>query len=173
MNNLFFRSTRRVLKGAASLMPDDLYLAFSHRRRIGRFPNMKRPKAFNEMILMRCLQPDPRWSSLADKLRVREYVRERIGEKYLIPLLAAPDVFTKDVFDSLPSSFVMKANHGSNFVEVVWDKSKRSFEELRRIAGSEVDPEKRTSILWSRRCRLWSSIVPRTRRNSGRTWSSW
>jgi hypothetical protein len=135
MNNLFFRSTRRVLKGAASLMPDDLYLAFSHRRRIGRFPNMKRPKAFNEMILMRCLQPDPRWSSLADKLRVREYVRERIGEKYLIPLLAAPDVFTKDVFDSLPSSFVMKANHGSNFVEVVWDKSKRSFEELRRIAG--------------------------------------
>ncbi|WP_244145212.1 hypothetical protein, partial [Paraburkholderia tuberum] len=29
----------------------------------------------------------------------------------------------------------------------------------------EVDPQKRTSILWRRRCRLWPSIVPRTRRN--------
>ena len=135
MNNFFFRGTRRVLKGAALLMPDNWYLAFSHRRRIGRFPNLKRPSAFNEMILMRCLNPDPRWSSLADKLSVREYVKERIGEQYLIPLIAAPGAFTKQVFDSLPASFVMKANHGSNFVEVVWDKSKTSFEELRRIAG--------------------------------------
>jgi TupA-like ATPgrasp len=134
MNNLFSSSTRRLLKGAASLMPDELYLALSHRRRIGRFPHMKRPATFNEMILMRCLHPDPRWSTLTDKLRVREYVRERIGEQHLIPLLAAPDVFTKEVFDSLPSSFVMKASHGSGFVEMVWDKSRTSFEELRRLA---------------------------------------
>jgi hypothetical protein len=134
MNNRFLGGTRRMLKGAALLMPDDLYLAFSHRRRIGRFPDMKRPKAFNEMILMRCLQPDPRWRRLADKLSVREYVRERVGEKYLVPLLATPDALTRDVFDALPSAFVMKANHGSNFVEVVRDKSNRTYEELRRIA---------------------------------------
>ncbi|MGF6812667.1 hypothetical protein OKW30_007884 [Paraburkholderia sp. Clong3] len=41
------------------------------------------------------------------------------------------------------------------------------------LSASEVDPEKRTSILWRRRCRLWASIVPRTRRNFGRKWSGW
>jgi hypothetical protein len=37
----------------------------------------------------------------------------------------------------------------------------------------EIDPKKRTSILWRRRCRLWPSIVPRTRRNFVRNWSNW
>jgi hypothetical protein len=125
---------KQSLQYGASLLPDELYLAFSHRRRIGRFPRLKHPRAFNEMILARCLRPDPRWRDLTDKLTVRDYVRERIGERYLIPLLAAPDAFTREVFDRLPSSFVMKASHGSGFVEVVWDKSKRSFEELSRLA---------------------------------------
>ncbi|WP_042292519.1 ATP-grasp fold amidoligase family protein [Paraburkholderia mimosarum] len=134
MSNGLSSSTRRLIKGAAVLMPDEWYLTLSHRRSIGRFPQMKRPTTFNEIILTRCLRPDPRWTTLTDKLSVRQYVMERIGEQYLIPLLAAPDVFTKEVFDSLPSSFVMKASHGSGFVEVVRDKSKRSFEELRRLA---------------------------------------
>ncbi len=116
------------------LMPDHVFLAVSHRRKIGRFPKFGNPETFNELILDRCLHPNPRWSKLADKLAVRDYVRDRIGEKYLIPLIAAPDVFTQEIFNSLPASFVMKANHGSAFVEIVWDKSKRSFDELRAIA---------------------------------------
>ncbi|RDU99599.1 ATP-grasp fold amidoligase family protein [Trinickia dinghuensis] len=132
---------KQSLKSGASMLPDKLYLALSHRRRIGRFPRFRNPIAFNEMILSRCLRPDPRWRDLTDKLSVRDYVRDRIGEPHLIPLLAAPDVFTKEIFDRLPPSFVMKANHGSGFVEVVWDKSKRSFHELRHMAEKwlEID----------------------------------
>lgn len=96
---------------------------------------MAHPSTFNEMILKRCLNADPRWKALTDKLAVRDYVRDRIGERHLIPLLATPDVFTQQVFDALPASFVMKANHGSGFVEVVRDKSKRSFEELNLLAN--------------------------------------
>ncbi|TGU13892.1 ATP-grasp fold amidoligase family protein, partial [Mesorhizobium sp. M2D.F.Ca.ET.153.01.1.1] len=61
-------------------------------------------------------------------------VARKLGEKHVIPLLAAPDVFTREVFDALPNSFVMKANHGSSYVEVVRDKSARSFEQLRELA---------------------------------------
>ncbi|WP_368672692.1 ATP-grasp fold amidoligase family protein [Trinickia sp. EG282A] len=122
------------LRRAKYLLPDHVFLALSHRRKIGRFPRFRNPETFNELILARCLHPNPRWSRLADKLAVRDYVRDRIGEKYLIPLIAAPDVFTQEIFNSLPASFVMKANHGSAFVEIVWDKSKRSFDELRAIA---------------------------------------
>jgi hypothetical protein len=38
------------------------------------------------------------------------------------------------VFEALPSSFVMKANHGCAFVEVVRDKSQTSFEALSQLA---------------------------------------
>lgn len=114
--------------------PDVLFVWLSHRRRVGRFPNLASPVTYNEFILRRCLRPEPRWTTLTDKLAVREYVKERIGEKHLVPLICVPETFTSAVFDALPSSFVMKANHGSGFVKIVRDKSETSYESLRRLA---------------------------------------
>ena len=128
-------TANRLLHGVKHFLPDYVFLLLSHRRRVGRFPNLKNAATFNEMILDRCLHPDPRWSALTDKLGVREYVKSKVGEKHLIPLLAAPDTFTQEVFDSLPASFVMKANHGCGFVKVVWDKSDTSFEKLNQLAN--------------------------------------
>jgi hypothetical protein len=146
-----------VLHGIKRFLPDPVFLFLSHRRRVGRFPNLKRATTFNEIILNRCLHPDPRWSMLADKLAVREYVRSKLGEKYLIPLLAAPDLFTRDVFDSLPASFVMKANHGCGFVKVVREKSEVSFEQLRQLADEWLS----TNFYFASRERHYRSIKPR------------
>lgn len=121
---------RRVKEAAKSMLPDALFLSLLHHKCIGRYPNLLRPTTFNEKILQRSLRPDPRYINLTDKLLVREYIAAKIGEKHLIPLIAAPDVFTREIFDALPSAFVMKANHGSSFVEVVRDKSETSFEKL-------------------------------------------
>ncbi|AWV05356.1 hypothetical protein DM992_37985 [Burkholderia sp. JP2-270] len=129
------RAYRKFLHGVKHCLPDWAFLMLSHRRKIGRFPNLTRPKAFNEMILMRSLNPAICWSELTDKLSVREYVRRKIGEQYLIPLIAVPEAFTREVFDMLPSSFVMKANHGCGFVKVVRDKRKTSFTELSALAA--------------------------------------
>jgi hypothetical protein len=65
---------------------------------------------------------------------VRHYVRRKVGDDYLIGLIANPESFTREVFDALPSRFVMKANHGSGFVKLVHDKSQTSFEELDALA---------------------------------------
>jgi hypothetical protein len=123
-----------LLRRLKHSLPDELFLVIWHRWQIGRFPNLKRPVTYNEWILRRCLHPEPRWTELADKLKVREYVKSKIGEKHLVPLLAAPEVFTREVFDALPNAFAMKANHGCGFVKLVHDKSTTSFEELSRIA---------------------------------------
>lgn len=130
----FNEALRGVLRGAKRFMPDALFLWLSHRRRVGRFPNLVAPKTFNEFILHRCLHPEPHWTVLADKLAVREFVKQRIGEEHLVPLLAVPDVFTRDVFDSLPNAFVMKTNHGCGYVEIVEDKRRTSFEHLHTLA---------------------------------------
>jgi TupA-like ATPgrasp len=123
-----------LLHGVKRLLPDYPFILLSHRRRIGRWPNLRHPSTFNEMILNRCLRPDLRWVELTDKLSVREYVKHKIGEDHLIPLVSVPEAFTRDVFESLPASFVMKATHGCGFVEVVRDKSETSFEKLNRLA---------------------------------------
>jgi hypothetical protein len=107
--------------------------------------------------LDRCLHPDPLWSVLADKLAVREYVKAAVGEKHLIPLLAAPAAFTREVFDSLPASFVMKANHGCGFVKVVWNKADVSFEELRKTADEWLS----TDFYRASRERHYRPITPR------------
>lgn len=117
------------------LLPDYAMARIQFRREIGRWPNLRHPRGYSESILLRCLQPDMRWAALTDKLAVREYVREKIGEAHLIPLIAVPEALTRDVFDALPRSFVMKANHGCAFVKVVHDKSTTSFEELNALAA--------------------------------------
>lgn len=123
-----------LIDSAKNLLPDSLFLSFSHRQKIGRFPNLRRPSTFNEKILYRCLHPDPRYVDLADKLAVREYVERTVGKEHLIPLIAIIDSFTNELFDALPNSFVMKANHGSGFVKIIRDKSETSFEELLALA---------------------------------------
>ncbi|WP_250866717.1 ATP-grasp fold amidoligase family protein [Caballeronia sp. INSB1] len=126
--------SKSLIHSVKELLPDNLYLTLYHRRRIGRFPKMRNPTTFNEKILRRCLEPDPRFGDLSDKLKVREYVAGKIGSEYLVPLVAEPSVFTRSVFDALPTSFVMKANHGSGFVHLVNDKKETSFEELDAMA---------------------------------------
>jgi len=143
--------------GAKRLLPDRMFMRIQHRRLIGRWPKLKHPVAYNEAILLRCLHPDMRWVGLTDKIAVREYVRQKVGEAHLIPLIAAPERFTREVFDALPNAFVMKANHGCAFVKVVREKSQTSFEALNALA------EKWLSIDFSRssRERHYRFIKPR------------
>lgn len=126
---------RATWRTAKRLMPDTLFLALSHWRRVGRIPRLAAPQTFNEFILQRCRNPEPHWTLLADKLAVREFVKERIGEEHLIELIATPDVFDRAVFDALPTAFVMKANHGCGYVRIVEDKQRVSFEELSCLAN--------------------------------------
>jgi hypothetical protein len=66
---------------------------------------------------------DPRLTLFSDKWRVREYVADRVGEQYLIPLLWQGTDPEKIPFDALPSRFVIKATHGCGYNIIVRDKS--------------------------------------------------
>ncbi|ALL67357.1 Glycosyltransferase [Paraburkholderia caribensis MBA4] len=148
---------RKMKEKAKSILPDTLFLSLLHRKCIGRYPRLARPATFNEKILQRNLRPDPRYVRLTDKLEVREYVAARLGEAHLVPLIAAPEAFTRAVFDSLPDAFVMKANHGSTFVEIVRDKSETTFERLQELSERWLS----TSFYWVARERHYRKIRPR------------
>jgi hypothetical protein len=84
------------------------------KRAHGYLPPLAAPTTFNEHILTRkffALLPLP---SIGDKLGMRDYVLERLGESALIPVVwiggRIEDLFTAD----LPAGrYVLKANHGS------------------------------------------------------------
>lgn len=78
----------------------------------------------------------PEMTRLSDKYLVRDWVREKIGEDCLIPLLGVYDRFEDIDFSVLPESFVLKTNHASNTNVIVRDKKtfdrKRAENDFRR-----------------------------------------
>ena len=98
-----------------------------------RFLNLKNPKTFNEKIQwMKLYDSTPIKTRLADKYLVRDWVKERIGEEYLIPLLGVWDNFDDIDFSKLPQKFVLKCNHGCAYNIIVKDKNKLDYEKTKK-----------------------------------------
>ena len=96
-----------------------------YRRVTGKYLNLDNPRTFNEKIQwLKLYDSTPIKTRLADKYLVRDWVKEKIGEQYLIPLLGVYDKFEEIDFDKLPNQFVIKCNHGSAMNIIVKDKSK-------------------------------------------------
>ena len=88
--------------------------------------NLRNPRSYNEKIQwLKLYDNSPLKTRLADKFLVREWVKGKIGEEYLIPLLGVWESFDQVDFAKLPDKFVLKANHGSGWNIRVTDK--RSF----------------------------------------------
>ena len=86
----------------------------------------KKPESFNQKIQFRKLyDKNPLFIKCADKYKVREYVKEKIGEEHLIPLYLVTSKLKKEHFDNLPSQFIIKNNNasGDEFYKIVRNKS--------------------------------------------------
>ena len=113
-------------------MPDSLYLKLCFKEKIGRWPDLKNPRTFNEKIQwLKLHDRNPLYTQLVDKYEVRKYIAETIGEKYLIPLLGVWDSFDEIDFDKLPNQFVLKCTHDSGGLVICKDKSKLDIEEAK------------------------------------------
>lgn len=99
----------------------------------------KEPKTFNQKIQFRKLYDNnPLYSTCSDKYRVREYIKEKIGEKYLIPLYLVTDKLTEEQWDKLPNQFVAKANHNSGPVQIIKDKNKVNKKEIIKELNNQL-----------------------------------
>ena len=102
-----------------------LWISFRYFIRFQKCINWKHPRTLNEKILYLSMMTDTtRWSDLADKYKVREYVEECGYGDSLVTLYGKWDDAEKIDFDALPSSFVLKTNHGSGEIVIVRDKEK-------------------------------------------------
>jgi len=93
-------------------------------RELGEFPNLVNCRDFNDRVQwLKLFDQDPEIVRCSDKILVRDYVRERVGDQYLVKLYQVHDHFAQIDFNDLPNSFVIKTNHNSGTVIMVHDKS--------------------------------------------------
>ena len=103
--------------------------------------NLENPKTFNEKLQwLKLYYHDPLMTKCTDKYLVREYVKEIIGEEYLIPLLGVWDNPDDIDFDLLPNQFVLKVNWGCGQNIIVKDKSKLNIEETKEKLKYWLEP---------------------------------
>ncbi|MGY0837550.1 ATP-grasp fold amidoligase family protein [Aerococcus urinaeequi] len=81
-------------------------------------------ETYNEKMQWSKINNDvPFKTLLSDKYRVREWVKDTIGEEYLIPILGVWDNYKEIDFDYLPNKFVLKTNNASGSNLIVKDKN--------------------------------------------------
>ncbi len=127
------KEQRKIITNAISafLVSDFIYVAVKHYVRIGRWPHIKNPRTLNEYMQWLKLYGCTALHQLcADKYRVRQYVSERVGSEYLIPLIGVFESTDEIDWDALPDRFVIKANHGSGWNVLIHDKSKADWPDL-------------------------------------------
>lgn len=101
-------------------------------KKLGKPLNLDNPTTFNEKIQwLKLNDSTPEKTLLADKYLVREYIKEKIGEEYLVPLLGVYSKFDDIDFAVLPDKFVLKCNHGSSMNAVITDKSSINIKKLK------------------------------------------
>ncbi len=88
--------------------------------------NWNNPKTYNEKIQwLKLYGRTPINTIMSDKYAVKQYIKEIIGEQYVIPLIGVWNDPEQIDFDSLPEQFVLKCNHNSGLgMCICRDKSK-------------------------------------------------
>lgn len=90
--------------------------------------DLDKPRTFNEKLQwLKIYDRNPLYTKLVDKYLVKDWVKEKIGQEYVIPTLAKYNRADEINLDELPEQFVLKCNHDSGSVIICKDKSKFDF----------------------------------------------
>src|SRR5699024_15490 len=126
-------------RGYLDFLSDKTYLKIFYSARMDRKLDLDNPITFNEKIQwLKLYDRKPEYPKLVDKYLVRNYVKDTIGEEYLIPLLGVWNSFDEIDFSKLPNQFVLKTTHDSGGVFICKDKSKFNFEEAKQLINKSL-----------------------------------
>lgn len=128
----YFKSPGRFFSGIIVnllwWLPDKIYLKLLYRALLGKKLNLSNPETFSEkQQWLKIHYRKPLLTTMVDKISVKSYVANKIGEQYVIPTLGIFDRFEDIDFDNLPDSFVIKTTHGGGNTGVAICQDKRNF----------------------------------------------
>lgn len=106
-------------------LSDEQYVRAMYFYKFQRLLNLNPPRTFYEKLHWLNLSDYlEKYTSLADKYTVREFVTSKVGSQYLIELYGVYNNEAEINFGVLPRKFVLKATHGSGWNIFCKDKNK-------------------------------------------------
>lgn len=130
MNTLVWKILKTICRSGfvRDHLPDKLYLIWQWKCLMKYDFDWDHPQTLNEKIMwLKLHDRKPLYTTLVDKLKSKEWVKEHYGEKIIIPTLAVYRSVEEIDFDQLPNQFVLKCNHDSGNVFICQDKSSGVF----------------------------------------------
>lgn len=120
--------------GLTDRLSDQRFLCMKYSRMFNKKLCINQPATFNEKLQwLKVYDRKPEYTIMVDKYKVREYIAEKIGEQYLIPLIgvwSSPDEID---FEALPNKFAMKCNHNSGLgMCICTDKTKLDIKKVKK-----------------------------------------
>lgn len=117
----------------ASMMDDKTFIKWEYFSGMRKFPNLKNPQTYNEKLQwLKLHDKHPEYTRMVDKYEAKKYVKEILGEEYIIPTLGVWERFEDIDFDKLPNQFVLKCTHDSGGLVICPDKSKLDINKARK-----------------------------------------
>ena len=136
------------VNGKLRWLPDKTYLKIMFRLRMGKKLNLDAPETFSEKLQwLKLYNHRPEYTTYADKYAVRAFIKERIGEDHLIPLLGVYDSWDQIDFERLPYRFVIKCNHDSGGIYIVKNKTKLDINAARQF----IEKRLKKNFYWAGR----------------------
>ena len=134
LSNKNYRFLMNSSLGFFNNMPDEEYLKRKFKACMGRELDLNDPKTMNEKLQwLKLHDRRPEYTMMADKVAVRDYIAEKLGEEYLIPCLGVWEDPDDIDFDALPDQFVLKCNHNSGLgMYICKDKSKLDIKKVKK-----------------------------------------
>ena len=109
--------------GKKANMPADKFLKKNYKLKMGRELDLDNPVYYTEKLQwLKLFDHRPEYTTMVDKYEVKDYVGQRIGEQYVIPLLGVWENVNDIDFSALPEQFVLKTTHDSGAVIICKDK---------------------------------------------------
>lgn len=128
------RENRLRLLNLLWWIPDKTMIALQYRIAMKKRLDYEHLETFNEKLQwLKLYDRNPSHTMMADKYRVRGFIKSRIGEEYLIPLLGVWKKYEDIDFSLLPKQFVLKCNHDSGSVKIIRDKETINHEDFKRF----------------------------------------
>lgn len=138
-------------------MNDRSFIRWEYFSGMGKFPNLDNPVTYNEKLQWLKLNDiHEEYTQLVDKYEVKEIIRKRIGDEYIIPTLGVYDSFDEIDFEKLPNQFVLKTTHDSGGVVVCPDKTKLN----KKTARKKLEKSLRHNFFYEHREYPYKSIKP-------------
>lgn len=148
----------KKIKYAMRIIPDRAYIQMYYFAHFKKFCNLKNPKTYNEKLnWLKLHDKNPIYTRIVDKFEAKEYVKDIIGDQYIIPTLGVWDNFDDIDFDELPQQFVLKCTHDSEGLVIVKDKDKLDKE----MAKNKIESALKQNFFYIGREWTYKNVKPR------------